>query len=64
MIQKSAILPIISLVLLGVGNVFHTSIPSGLDAQIADAVIAVVLVVHSIWIGVLKNHKVEKPPIA
>jgi uncharacterized membrane protein len=55
---KSMILPILAVLALLVKTVFHIDIPSDTLDNIAQAIIAVTLVVVNIH-GIIKNHKKE-----
>lgn len=58
MIQKSAILPIVMVVLLVLNNVFHISFPDGTDEQISNGIVDVAGLYIVIRHGILKNHKI------
>jgi hypothetical protein len=62
-IKKTAILPIISVIALGVGAVTGHQIDAKLQDEIATYAATIIGVGVSIW-GVIKNHKKEAKPVA
>jgi hypothetical protein len=61
-INKSAILPIVSVIALGVGAVTGHQISANLQDEIATWAASIIGVGISVW-GVIKNHKkAEKTP--
>jgi hypothetical protein len=59
-ISKTAILPIVSVVCLGIGAITGHNISSNMQDEIATIVSTVIGAGISIW-GIIQNHKNEPP---
>lgn len=55
-ISKTSILPIVSVICLGIGTITHHAINASIQNEIATVAATVIGAGISIW-GVIKNHK-------
>lgn len=55
-LEKTAVLPVVSLVAIGVQVIFHEEIPAGVQDSVATLIVDAVAVVGLIY-GIIKNHQ-------